>query len=167
MLTRFERIPTRNGKRPSTICGPLRIHCSDNGDTDGEVSAPEAVGTLSPSDRLNGEVVGQSVEATERSISAEDALRLVLDTTPALIHTGRLDGYLDYFNRRWLLFVGKPPEELCGWRWTDLVHPEDVARLGSEMAGCLSQRRTARSRSPRSTCGWRISVPAPPQGAAS
>ena len=129
MLTRFERIPTRNGKRPSTICGPLRIHCSDNGDTDGEVSAPEAVGTLSPSDRLHSEVVGQSVEATERSISAEDALRLVLDTTPALIHTGRPDGYLDYFNQRWLEFLGLPLEEVGGWRWTGAVHPEDVAGL--------------------------------------
>ena len=32
---------------------------------DGEVSAPEAAGTLSPSDRLNSEIIGQSVEATE------------------------------------------------------------------------------------------------------
>ena len=32
-LTRFDRIPTRNGKRPSTICGPLHIQCSGSGDT--------------------------------------------------------------------------------------------------------------------------------------
>ena len=32
-LTRFDCIPTRNGKRPSTICGPLHIQCSGNGDT--------------------------------------------------------------------------------------------------------------------------------------
>jgi hypothetical protein len=31
-LTRFNRIPTRNGKRPSTICGPLHIQCSGSGD---------------------------------------------------------------------------------------------------------------------------------------
>jgi hypothetical protein len=30
-----------------------------------------------------------ATEATERSILAEDALRLVIDSTPALIHTGR------------------------------------------------------------------------------
>ena len=68
-------------------------------------------------------------EATERSIQAEDALRLVIDTTPALIHTGRPDGYLDYFNQRWLEFLGLPLEEVCGWRWTGAVHPEDVAGL--------------------------------------
>src|SRR4029077_9242380 len=32
-LTRFDRIPTRNGKRPSTIRGPLHIQCSGTGDT--------------------------------------------------------------------------------------------------------------------------------------
>jgi PAS domain S-box-containing protein len=70
-----------------------------------------------------------ATEATERSIPAEDALRLVIDTTPALIHTGRPDGYLDYFNQRWLEFLGLPLEEVCGWRWTGAVHPEDVAGL--------------------------------------
>jgi len=33
MLAGFDRIPTRNGKRPSTICGPLHIQCSGSGDT--------------------------------------------------------------------------------------------------------------------------------------
>jgi PAS domain S-box-containing protein len=70
-----------------------------------------------------------TTEATEGSIPAEDPLRLVIDTTPALIHTGRPDGYLDYFNQRWLEFLGLPLEELCGWRWTGAVHPEDVAGL--------------------------------------
>jgi PAS domain S-box-containing protein len=70
-----------------------------------------------------------ATEATERSIPAEDALRLVIDTTPALIHTGRPDGYLDYFNRSWREYTGKSLGELCGWRWTDSVHPEDVAGI--------------------------------------
>src|SRR6266446_2044755 len=68
-------------------------------------------------------------EAKGRLSPGEDALRLILDTTPALIHTGRPDGYLDYFNQRWLEFLGLPLEEVCGWRWTGAVHPEDVAGL--------------------------------------
>jgi hypothetical protein len=35
-------------------------------------------------------------EAKGRLSPGEDALRLILDTTPALIHTGRPDRYLDY-----------------------------------------------------------------------
>jgi PAS domain S-box-containing protein len=68
----------------------------------------------------------------------EDALRLILDTTPALIHTGRPDGYLDYFNRGWLVFVGKSSEELCGWRWTDSIHPQDVAGMVQKWQAALA-----------------------------
>jgi len=52
-----------------------------------------------------------------------------IEPTPALIHTGRPDGYLDYFNRSWREYTGKSLGELCGWRWTDSVHPEDVAGI--------------------------------------
>ena len=66
--------------------------------------------------------IGQSSETT-------DALRLAVDTTPAFIHTGLPDGYLDYFNRGWLNFLGKSLEDVCGWQWTDSIHPEDVAGI--------------------------------------
>jgi PAS domain S-box-containing protein len=62
-------------------------------------------------------------DALQRS---EDHLRLVLDTTPALILTGRPDGYLDYFNQGWLNYVGLPLERLQGWGWTSVIHPDDV-----------------------------------------
>jgi PAS domain S-box-containing protein len=56
-------------------------------------------------------------------------LRQILDSSPALIHTGRPDGYLDFFNRTWCKFVGKPVEELYGWEWTSCVHPDDIGVL--------------------------------------
>jgi PAS domain S-box-containing protein len=68
-------------------------------------------------------------EPKGRLSPSEDALRLVIDTTPGLIHTGQPDGYLDYFNRSWREYTGKSLQELCGWRWTDSVHPEDVAGI--------------------------------------
>jgi len=77
-------------------------------------------------------------EAEGRLNPGEDALRLILDTTPALIHTGRPDGYLDYFNRGWLVFVGKSSEELCGWRWTDSIHPEDIAGMVQKWQAALA-----------------------------
>jgi PAS domain S-box-containing protein len=56
-------------------------------------------------------------------------LRQILDLSPALIHTGMRDGYLDFFNRRWCEFVGKPAEALRGWRWTTCVHSDDIGAL--------------------------------------
>src|SRR5271155_1963249 len=53
-------------------------------------------------------------------------LQLLVDSTPSLIHTGRPDGYLDFFNQPWLRYVGRPLEDLEGWKWTAFIHPEDV-----------------------------------------
>jgi hypothetical protein len=52
--------------------------------------------------------------------------RQIIDSAPALIHTARPDGYLDFFNQGWLNFVGQPLEKLLGWKWTSFIHPEDV-----------------------------------------
>src|SRR6059036_2187511 len=51
----------------------------------------------------------------DQSTATEDALLRAVDTTPAFIHTARPDGYLDYFNRGWLDFLGKSLEEVCDW----------------------------------------------------
>jgi PAS domain S-box-containing protein len=83
------------------------------------------------------EMVNQSLrkEIAERE-RAEDAvrqseehLRLVIDTTPAMIHSARPDGYLDFFNKRWLEYLGVSLDDLLGWRWTSVIHPDDLAQL--------------------------------------
>src|SRR6476620_4366689 len=65
----------------------------------------------------------------DESAATENALRRAVDTTPAFIHTARPDGYIDYFNRGWLDFFGKSLDDVCGWRWTETVHPDDVAAI--------------------------------------
>lgn len=74
----------------------------------------------------------------DQSTTTEDALRRAVDTTPAFIHTARPDGYLDYFNRGWLDFLGKSLEDVCGWRWTESVHPEDVAAIVQKWHAALA-----------------------------
>jgi PAS domain S-box-containing protein len=53
-------------------------------------------------------------------------LRQIIDSSPALIHTARPDGYIDFFNQTWLDFLGQASEKLLGWEWTAFIHPEDV-----------------------------------------
>ena len=43
-----------------------------------------------------------------------------------MIHTSRPDGYLDFFNQKWLTYLGRPFEDLQGWKWTAFIHPHDV-----------------------------------------
>jgi PAS domain S-box-containing protein len=78
-------------------------------------------------------------ERTQQALRhGEDHLRLVIDTVPALIHTGRPDGYLDFFNRRWLDYVGLSLAELAGWKWTGVIHPQDVAPMVEEWRAALA-----------------------------
>jgi hypothetical protein len=62
----------------------------------------------------------------ENDKAGEPNFRQIIDSSPALIHTARRDGDLDFFNRTWLDFIGQPLESLLGWKWTSNVHPEDV-----------------------------------------
>ena len=59
----------------------------------------------------------------------EGRLRLVIDTAPAMLHSARPDGYIDFFNKRWLEYLGVSLDDLLGWRWTSVIHPDDVAQL--------------------------------------
>jgi len=68
-------------------------------------------------------------EATARLLLIDEELRRLIDTTPALIHSGRADGYLDYFNRRWLMYLGATLDDVCGWGWRNFIHPDDVDEL--------------------------------------
>src|SRR6185369_2577374 len=52
-------------------------------------------------------------------------LRRITDSLPALIHTARPDGHIDFFNRPWLEYVGHRLEDLEGWKWTASIHPDD------------------------------------------
>src|SRR6202165_459306 len=58
--------------------------------------------------------------------SSEDSLRLVIDTIPAYAWSARPDGSVDFLNQRLLEFTGRSPEDLLGWGWGSLVHPEDL-----------------------------------------
>src|SRR5260370_28743802 len=53
-------------------------------------------------------------------------LELLVDSAPSLIHTSTLDGHLDFFNQTWVTYVGRPLEDLRGWKWTAFIHPDDV-----------------------------------------
>jgi len=65
-------------------------------------------------------------------------VQILVDSIPALIHTARPDGYLDYFNRPWLEYLGVTLDKVAGWNWTAFVHPEDVEGILATWRGCLA-----------------------------
>jgi PAS domain S-box-containing protein len=65
-------------------------------------------------------------------------LQLVVDSTPGLIHSGQPDGYLDFFNQAWLRYLGRPLEHLQGWKWTAVIHPDDVEMMEEKWRASLA-----------------------------
>ena len=64
--------------------------------------------------------------------------QLLVDSIPALIHTAMPDGYLDYFNKPWLEYLGVTLDKVAGWNWTDFIHPEDLDGIVSKWRACLT-----------------------------
>jgi PAS domain S-box-containing protein len=64
-------------------------------------------------------------------------IRLLIDSIPALIHTARPDGYLDYFNQPWLEYLGATLEQVSGWNWRAFIHPDDVEGIDAQWLACL------------------------------
>lgn len=50
------------------------------------------------------------------------------ETIPHLVWSARADGVSDYYNTRFLNYLGKTLEEMQGWPWADTLHPDDRQR---------------------------------------
>ena len=48
---------------------------------------------------------------------------------PALIHTARPDGCIDYFNEAWLEYLGVTLDEVIGLKWTISFIPMTLTPL--------------------------------------
>jgi PAS domain S-box-containing protein len=75
--------------------------------------------------------------ASPRQDSDSLDVQVLVDSIPALIHTARPDGYIDYFNKRWLEYFGATLDEVVGWNWTAVIHAEDVEGILTRWRACL------------------------------
>ncbi|HYG39326.1 MAG TPA: PAS domain-containing protein [Cytophagales bacterium] len=57
--------------------------------------------------------------------SNEQRFRRVLESMPAIAWTASPEGEMDYFNEQFYRYTGKTFEESEGWKWVDVIHPED------------------------------------------
>jgi PAS domain S-box-containing protein len=70
---------------------------------------------------------GTNTDIEDRK-QAEDRLRLVIDTLPALVWSKLPDGSADFLNQRFREYTGFSVEQGLGWGWMrNAFHPEDRA----------------------------------------
>jgi PAS domain S-box-containing protein len=116
------------------------------------------------------EFIGAVIDITERKraeeelrrseASVEERLRLVVDTTPAMINTCRPDGYLDYVNKGWLDYFGFSLQTALdradvmkmsvspntdGSDWQPIIHPEDLATFRDHWKATLASGKPGES----------------------
>ena len=67
-------------------------------------------------------------QAKEQLRNSERNLRTTITTIPAFIFSALPDGSFDFASQGWFDYSGLSPEEIYGWDWATVVHPEDRDR---------------------------------------
>ncbi len=65
------------------------------------------------------------VEASLRESEAQ--FKTLAEAIPQQVWTAQPDGALDYVNQRVLEYFGRTSDDMIGWNWMDVVHPDDVS----------------------------------------
>jgi PAS domain S-box-containing protein len=67
-------------------------------------------------------------EESEALRKSEQRWRSLAEALPQLVWSAMPDGACDYFGKQWTEHTGVPEAELLGWRWLEVLHPEDRER---------------------------------------
>jgi len=81
-------------------------------------------------------------EAAERLAVAlhesEARFRQMAETIPVQVWTAQPDGLLDFVTRRTADYFGRPPEDLLGNGWAEIVHRDDIERASKRWTSALA-----------------------------
>jgi len=120
-----------------------------------EAACPTAKGTrkwwsvaVAPVRNAQGELrnyVSVSRDMTERRAMTEalaaneERFRMLADNMSQFAFTADADGRISWYNQRWYDYTGTTLQQMRGWGWTSVLHPEHVDRV---VAGLLRSQTT-------------------------
>ncbi len=89
---------------------------------------------------------------------SERAMRMIIETIPALVWRATPQGTLDYVNPRLMAYTGKTPQQLECIAWSELLHPDDIEATCRTLNRCLesgeSYTLTCRMRNSQGGYRW-------------
>src|SRR5262249_54438278 len=80
-------------------------------------------------ERLNRELGQRVEERTEALRESEAQFRMLANTIPQLAWMANADGSIFWYNQRWIDYTGVSADNLHGWGWREVIHPEHVRRV--------------------------------------
>lgn len=89
------------------------------------VAVRNAHSVLIARQRAEQRLIDEREALAKKTEQLESSLRLIIDTVPEMLATALPDGSVDYVNQRWLDYYGRTLEDLRGWNWKGVIHPED------------------------------------------
>ena len=97
----------------------------------GSSPAPDSAEGATPGEGLGAQVsrffdglVARVRDALPKA--SEDDFRMLSNTIPKLSWVADGDGSVFWYNQRWYEYTGKTLEEMQGWGWRDVHHPDHV-----------------------------------------
>lgn len=82
--------------------------------------------------------ITELVTAREAANAINAQLHTMAEVIPQQVWTTTPDGALDFVNSRVLRYFGRSYEQMIGWGWKDVIHPDDVERCVARWTQSLS-----------------------------
>ncbi|WP_427162735.1 PAS domain S-box protein [Aliinostoc sp. HNIBRCY26] len=71
---------------------------------------------------------------------SETRYRALTENIPQIIWFADADGAIEYLNQRWYDYTGLSSLESLGWKWQQVVHPEDLSFVLQQWTSAVEQR---------------------------
>jgi PAS domain S-box-containing protein len=90
----------------------------------------------------NARLYNETRVAAKKLHDSEQYYRLLTEAIPPIVWTADTDGGIDFCNQRGLDFTGLTLEQIKGWGWMAVLHPEDVPRAREQWNESLASGKT-------------------------
>lgn len=89
-------------------------------------------------ERLNRELERRVAERTEELRESESQFRSLANSIPQLAWMTHPDGSIFWYNQRWYDYTGTTFEDVKGWAWKTLHHPDYLDEVIRKFQRCLA-----------------------------
>ncbi|MEK9506296.1 PAS domain S-box protein [Gaopeijia maritima] len=83
--------------------------------------------------------------AEAAALESDAAFHILAEAMPHMVWSANAEGAVDYMTSRMVEFSGRSMDEILGWGWMDLVHPDDVPGAVADWEAAASEAAPYRS----------------------